>query len=120
MKKTKKRTVSFRVEDEEWELLEMKAKEYDMTVHAYAHYSCKQSILGESYLLQEIMERQEEIREGQEMQETNLKTATVALLVDAGKASVPEAQAFVREKFRKRRSQTGGDEDSCPKNGARG
>jgi hypothetical protein len=50
-------------------------------------------ILSDSSLLEELRE----IVERQERHERNLKTATVALLVDAGKASVDDAEAFVRE-----------------------
>jgi len=112
MKKAKRRTVSFRVKDEIWELLEMKAEEYEMTEHAYACHLCIQGLLGESYYFQEILERQEK-------SDRDFKTATVALLVDAGKATVTEAKAFVDHMLSKSdRGQSGRAEGSCPKNKA--
>jgi hypothetical protein len=88
-----KKTVAFRLEPEILNRLCVKAKELGISPGSYARLLVIDGILSDSSLLEELRE----IVERQERHERNLKTATVALLVDAGKASVDDAEAFVRE-----------------------
>lgn len=94
MKGTKK-TIAFRLEPEMLGLLSDRAKQLGISPGACARLLVIQSILADDSLLEELRE----ILALQQRHERNLKTATVAILVDAGKASVEEAEGFVREKL---------------------
>lgn len=89
------KTISFRVPKPIWELLNAKANEYGISDGICAKILVTESLLGQSALADDFRE----IKEGQQRQERNLKTATVAILVDAGRASPEEATGFVRERF---------------------
>jgi hypothetical protein len=91
--KKPKKTISFRLEDETLDLLKAKASEYECSPSICARILLTDALLGQSYLLTEVRELSERQRE----HEKHFKTATIALLVDAGKANVEEAKAFVRE-----------------------
>lgn len=91
--KEPKKTVAFRLEKEILALLNAKAKELGVSPGAYARLLVTEALLGQSFLLEEVRE----MTERQLRHERHLKTATVALLVDAGKASPEEAESFVRE-----------------------
>lgn len=91
--KEPKKTIGFRLENELLRLLMQKAKEVGLSPGAYARVLVTESLLGESSLLEELREMEER----QLRHERHLKAATVAILVDAGKASVEDAEAFVRE-----------------------
>jgi hypothetical protein len=93
--KEPKKTVAFRLEKEILALLTTKADELGVSPGAYARVLVTEALLGQSYLLDEIRE----LSERQLQHEKHFRTATVALLVDAGKANVEEAQAFVREQM---------------------
>jgi hypothetical protein len=92
-RKEPKETVAFRLDKELLTLLNAKAKELEVSPSICARILLTEALLGESYLREELRE----IEERQLRHERHLKTATVALLVDAGKASVEDAEAFVRE-----------------------
>jgi hypothetical protein len=92
MKETKK-TIAFRLEPELLKLLSERAKDLGVSPGAYARILVTEGLLGDSSLLEELRE----MAERQQRHERNLKTATLALLVDAGKASVEDAEAFVRD-----------------------
>lgn len=91
--KEPKKTVAFRLEKDILALLTAKADELGVSPGAYARVLVTEALLGQSCLLEEL----KELSERQLRHEEHLRTATVALLVDAGKANVEEAQAFVRE-----------------------
>lgn len=91
--KEPKKTVAFRLEKDILALLNAKADELGVSPGAYARVLVTEALLGQSYLLEELRE----LSERQLRNEEHLRTATVALLVDAGKANVEEAKAFVRE-----------------------
>jgi endonuclease III-like uncharacterized protein len=91
--KQAKKTVAFRLEAELLKLLTAKAKELEISPGAYARILVTEALLGDSDLLEELRE----VAERQLRHEQHLRTATVALLVDAGKASVEDAEAFVRD-----------------------
>lgn len=93
--KEPKKTVAFRLEKEIFTLLTVKANELGVSPGAYARMLVTEGLLGQSYLMDEIRE----LSERQLQHEKHFRTATVALLVDAGKANVEEAQAFVREQL---------------------
>ncbi len=93
--KESKKTVAFRLEKDILALLTAKAKELGVSPGAYARVLVTEALLGQSYLLDEIRE----LSERQLRHEEHFRTATVAILVDAGKANVEEAQAFVREQL---------------------
>jgi hypothetical protein len=90
-----KKTIAFRLEPEILSRLCDKAKELGVSPGSYARLLVIDGILSDSSLLEELRE----IVERQDRHERNLKTATVALLVDAGKANVEDAEAFVRERL---------------------
>lgn len=92
MKGTKK-TIAFRLEPEMLGLLCDRAKRLGISPGSCARLFVIQAILADDSLLEELRL----ILSLQQSHERNLKTATVALLVDAGKASVEDAEAFVRE-----------------------
>lgn len=92
MKATKK-TIAFRLEPEMLRLLSVRAKDLGVSPGAYARILVTEALLGDTSLLEELRE----LAERQQRYERNLKTATLALLVDAGKASVEDAEAFVRD-----------------------
>jgi hypothetical protein len=90
-----KKTVAFRLDRDILALLTAKAKELGVSPGAFARVLVTEALLGQSYLLDEIRE----LSERQLQHEKHFRTATVALLVDAGKANVEEAQAFAREQL---------------------
>jgi hypothetical protein len=92
-RKEPKKTVAFRLDEELLTRLRAKAKELEVSPSICARILLTEALLGESYVMEELRE----IGERQLRHEKHLKTATVALLVDAGKASVEDAEAFVRE-----------------------
>jgi predicted DNA-binding protein len=94
MKKPKK-TIACRLPDEVVRLLDAKAEELGVSQGICLRVIVTEYLLGQSYLMEELRET----KEGQLRNDRNLKVATVAILVDAGKASVEEAEAFIREKF---------------------
>lgn len=91
--KEAKRTVAFRLEPELLKLLTAKAKELEISPGAYARILVTEALLADSCLLEELRE----VAERQLRHEEHFRTATLALLVDAGKASVEDAEAFVRD-----------------------
>ena len=91
--KEAKKTVAFRLEPEMLSLLSDKAKQLGVSPGCYARLLVIDGLLSDSSLLEELRD----IVERQQRHERHLKTATVALLVDAGKASVEDAEAFVRD-----------------------
>lgn len=91
--KEPKKTIAFRLEKELVGVLSKKAKELGTSPGAYARVLVTEALLGESVVVEELRE----MSERQLRHERHLKTVTIALLVDAGKASPEEAKAFVRE-----------------------
>ena len=91
--KKRSKTIAFRVPEEHFKILTLKAKEYGISPGAYARGILTDALLSESTLLEELREQTER----QMRLERHLKLATVALLVDAGKAGVEDAEAFVRD-----------------------
>jgi hypothetical protein len=91
--KEPKKTIAFRLEGELLQLLATKAKEFGVSPGAYARGVLTEALLGDSRLLEELRG----VTERQMRLERQLQKATVALLVDAGKAGVEDAEAFVRE-----------------------
>ncbi len=89
------KTISFRVPKPIWDLLDAKANEYGISHGICAKILVTETLLGQSALADEFRE----MKASQHRQERNLKTATVAILVDAGRASPDEATGFVRERF---------------------
>jgi hypothetical protein len=91
--KEAKKTVAFRLEPELLKLLTAKAKELEVSPGAYARILVTEALLSDSCLLEELRE----VAERQLRHEEHFRTATLALLVDAGKANVEDAEAFVRD-----------------------
>ena len=91
--KEPKKTFAFREEGEFLKLLAKKAKEFGASPGSYARGVLREAILGESPVAQELRE----IKERQMRLERLLKRIAVALLVDAGKANVEDAEGFVRD-----------------------
>jgi hypothetical protein len=91
--KEAKKTVAFRLEPELLKLLTAKAKELEISPGAYARILVTEALLADSCLLEELRE----VAERQLRHEEHFRTATLALLVDAGKANVEDAEAFVRD-----------------------
>jgi hypothetical protein len=91
--KKRSKTIAFRVPEEHFKILTQKAKEFGISPGAYARCILIDALLSESTLLEELREQTER----QMRLERHLKLATVALLVDAGKAGVEDAEAFVRD-----------------------
>lgn len=88
-----KKTVAFRLEPELLGLLSDKAKRLGLSPGAYARVLVTEGILGDDSILEELRG----MTERQQRHERHLRTATVALLVDAGKARVEDAEAFARD-----------------------
>jgi hypothetical protein len=88
-----KKTVAFRLEPELLKLLTAKAKELEISPGAYARILVTEALLADSCLLEELRE----VAERHLRHEEHFRTATLALLFDAGKAKVEDAEAFVRD-----------------------
>lgn len=86
------KTVAFRVPKPIWRALEAKANELRVSPHVYARIRVTEPN-EQSFIIEKLCQ----IEERQLQYERLLKRAIVAILVDAGKASVEEAEAFVRE-----------------------
>jgi hypothetical protein len=93
--KEPKKTIAVRVEGELHECLEAKAEEFDASLSGYVRGVLTEAVMGESRVAQELRE----LKERQMRLEWLLKKLAVALLVDAGKASVEDAEAFVRQEL---------------------
>src|SRR5262245_62500439 len=97
MKKPMK-TYAVRLPRELEELLLAKAEEFGVSPGACIRVLLSEALLGQSYVMEEFRK----IEERDDRQEELLKSAVVALLVDAGKASPEEAHTFVREDLARR------------------
>jgi hypothetical protein len=91
--KEPKKTIAYRLEGELARLLAIKAKQFGVSPGGYARGSLTEDLLGESRVLEELRE----VKDRQMRLEQLLKKAIVAILVDAGKASVEDAEGFVRD-----------------------
>jgi hypothetical protein len=88
-------TVGFRLDASTRQLLAEEAKKRGLSPGGYARLLVTEALLGtsEKLLLEEVRETRGLVaRLG-----SSLKVATVAILADAGKASVDEAEDFVRQ-----------------------
>lgn len=88
-------TVGFRLDASMRQLLAEEAKKRGLSPGGYARLLVTEALLGtsEKLLLEEVRETRGLIAS----LGSSLKIATVAILADAGKASVAEAESFVRQ-----------------------
>lgn len=88
------KTLGVRLDDEEERLLQAEAKERGLSLSAHVRDLLRQVRRNERerLLLAEVRELQQQIQ----LLDRRWKIALVAILVDAGKASPEEAEAFVR------------------------
>ncbi len=93
--KEAKTTIGFRLSGALRKLLGERAAEHGLSPGAYARLLVTEALLDEKAGL--LLEELRELRQLLVQLERHHKTATVALLVDAGKAGVEDAEAFVRE-----------------------
>ena len=92
--KEAKTTVGFRLDAAMLKLLSEAAAQHGLSAGAYARLLVVEGLLDakQSVLLEELRE----LRQLLLRLDGHLKTAAVAILVDAGKAGVEDAEAFVR------------------------
>jgi hypothetical protein len=91
--KEPKKTIAYWLEGEFARLLAIKAKQFGVSPGGYARGALIEALLGESRVLEALRG----VSERQMRLERLLKKAIVAILVDGGKASVEDAEGFVRD-----------------------
>jgi hypothetical protein len=109
--KSKKNTIAFRVSDEEKAILGGEAEKLGLGPNTHARNLCIGALYNEwerlffeairevNQLLVQLVTDLQEVREVKQLilrLINNLKIITVALLADAGKATLQQAQEFVR------------------------
>lgn len=89
------KTLGIRVPEEEERLLNAEAKQRGLCLSAHGRDLLRQGRQNERERL--VLEELRELKQMVLLLDRRLKIALVAILVDAGKASVEDAEAFVRD-----------------------
>jgi hypothetical protein len=90
-------SIGFRLPKWQAELLGKEAAKRNFSPHLYARLLVTEALLGENERL--TLEELCALRQLVLQLDEHLKTATVAVLADGGKASVEQAEEFVRERL---------------------